>query len=71
MKAIEMNGVTEYAEGYPVKLNMTAPDETNPNRPVRIVIEAKNEGGCNITQVDLLELLTWVKANRKDIWDSI
>ena len=37
----------------------------------RLVILAKNEGGCNCTEVDLIELLTWVKNNIPDVWNKI
>lgn len=68
---ITMFGVTEYAEGYHVTLTLTEPDKVDPNQPRRIIIEALNEGGCNLTQVDLIKLLAWVKENRREIWDSI
>lgn len=54
-----MHGVTEYAEGLDVKLQM----EDN-GRPI---VSAYNEGGFNGTSVDLLELLAWLRANRPDL----
>ena len=33
----------------------------------RLAIKALNEAGYNCTEVDLLELLAWVKANRPDL----
>jgi hypothetical protein len=54
-----MHGVTEYAEGLDVKLQM----EDNG----RLIVSARNEGGFNGTSVDLLELLAWLRANRPDL----
>ena len=66
-----MNGVTEYAEGYEVRLVETtgAYDGISKERPGagRLVILALNEAGHNCTEVDLLELLAWVKAHRPDL----
>lgn len=33
----------------------------------RICVIATNEGGYNSTAVDLLDLLTWLRANRPDL----
>ena len=71
-----MNGVTEYAEGYEVRLVETTgtyvgdkPETEWPGRG-RLAIKALNEAGHNCTEVDLLEVLAWVKANRPDLMDS-
>lgn len=68
-----MGGVTEYAEGYEVRLVETAgtytsgkPESEWPGRG-RLAIKALNEAGYNCTEVDLLEVLAWVKANRPDL----
>ena len=58
MGNVEMSNVREYAEGYPVVLN----DERD-----RLTISALNEGGHNCTEVDLLEVIAWVKANRPEL----
>ena len=50
-----MQGVREYTEEYPVELIRTDLG--------RVVIQALNEGGYNITQVDLVDLLDWIKRN--------
>jgi hypothetical protein len=55
-----MDGVTEYTEGYGVRLVETT-------GAGRLVVNALNEAGHNCTAVDLLELLAWVKANRPDL----
>ena len=57
-----MDGVTEYCECEDVKIKGKAGNE---------IIEALNEGGHNCTQVDLRELLGWIKKNRPDIWNNI
>ena len=51
-----MEGVREYAEGFEVKL-----DELGG----RAIVNAWNEGGCNVTQVDLLDLLKWVEQHKE------
>ena len=57
---IEMNEVTEYCEGRTVYL---AQEETNG----RTVVRAVNEGGYNCTEVDIVQLLEWLKKNRPDL----
>jgi hypothetical protein len=59
---MKMEGVTEYSEGMKVGLIK------NKNR---YVIQAFNEGGFNDTQVDLFQLLNWLKKNRPDLIDMI
>lgn len=69
-----MDGVTEYAEGYPVRIRATegvwrstgGPKESRPGFG-RLVVAAVNEGGHNCTEVDLVELLAWVKTHRPDL----
>jgi len=57
---IVLQGVTEYAEGDSVEL-----DELDNGR---LVIKAYNsEGGRDCTEVDLIELLHWIKLNRPDL----
>lgn len=58
---ITMNGVTEYNEGMEVSLSET---------DGKLVIKALNEAGYNSTEVDLLQLLEWVKTNRPDLIKS-
>ena len=57
-----MHGVTEYAEGLDVRLQL----EDN-GRPI---VSAYNEGGFNGTSIDLLQLLAWLRANRPDLIES-
>ena len=58
MKGIVMNGVREYAEDFDVELR---------EYEGRLVIAALNEGGCNGTDVDLLDLIAWVKENKPEL----
>lgn len=55
-----MAGVREYSADYPVELRE---DEDNG----RLVIRAINEGGHNVTHVDLLDLLAWLRSRRPDL----
>ena len=57
-----MHGVTEYAEGLDVRLQI----EDN-GRPI---VSAYNEGGFNGTSIDLLELLAWLRANQPDLMSA-
>lgn len=50
--------IREYAEGLPVKII-----ELNG----RLVIEALNEDGHNGTEVDLTDVINWIKSNRPDL----
>ena len=52
---IVMKGVREYCEEMDVALSRTTEG--------RLVIEARNEGGYNCTQVDLEDLLDWLRKN--------
>lgn len=66
-----MDGVTEYTEGYGVRLVETSGAYVGIGKERegagRLVIQALNEAGHNCTEVDLLQLLAWVKANRPDL----
>jgi hypothetical protein len=66
-----MDGVTEYAERYEVRLVKTTGSYVGIGKEMpgagRLVIKAMNEAGNNCTEVDLLEVLSWVKANRPDL----
>jgi hypothetical protein len=53
-----LHGVREYAEEFPVTL-----DAMNG----RIVIAARNQGGNDVTCVDLFDLLDWLKQWRPDL----
>ena len=69
---VVMCGVTEYTEGMDVCLKLTdgkykyGVNLSEREGFGREVIRAKNEGGHNITEVDLEQLLEWVAANKPD-----
>jgi len=71
---IVMDGVIEYNESYPVRMVTTI--DRYGSRDIRaewdgvgrIVVQAKNEGGHNCTDVDLRQLLSWVAANKPDLY---
>ena len=60
---IEMDGVSEYCEGMPVMLTYAFKN----GRPV---VRALNSGGYDSTEVDLAELLEWVKTNCPDLYKA-
>jgi len=51
----ELTGVREYVEGSPVEL---VRDQENG----RLVIRAYNEGGNNFTEIDLYDLLAYLRS---------
>ena len=53
---VVLEGVRDYAENEPVLL-------CRHHENGRIVIHASNEGGSNGTNVDLMDLLDWIKKN--------
>ena len=55
-----MKGVREYNEGMLVELDLAENDN-------RTVIVAYNEAGYNSTEVDLLDVIEWVKNNRPEL----
>lgn len=57
-----MKGVREYTEGDPVELQL---DE----KTGRMIVVATNEGGCNETAVDVLDLLDWVRTGGHGLGD--
>ena len=59
---VVMDGVTEYTEGYEVRLIHSPGAGRN-----RLAIEAMNEGGFNGVEIDLLQVLDWLKANRPEL----
>lgn len=72
MKII-MVGVREYSEGMKVELTTTG-GEFDVNKPEkdwlgkgRIVIKAFNESGYNCTEVDLVDIILWLRKNRPEL----
>lgn len=70
---VEMDGVKEYHEEYPVVLRLGKKHRDgmeniykfNPEN--RWLIVAENEGGYNSTAIDLCELIEWLKKHRPDL----
>lgn len=64
-----LEGVTEYAEGFPVELRELSIEEPGATllREGRLVVVALNQGGFDNTAIDLLELISWMKDNRPDL----
>lgn len=54
----DIDGIREYAEGEPVGLSY---------RDKRPAIVARNEGGFNGTEVDLLDLIKWIKNEMPEL----
>lgn len=52
--------IREYYEEYPVEITLN-------EKSGRWCISAENEGGHNGTDVDLVDVVEWVKANRPDL----
>lgn len=75
MICLDIKEIREYGEEYPVKIRyLTKQDyivKENPELNSRLVVVALNEGGCNSTMVDLVDLLTFVRTEIPDLWDSI
>lgn len=55
-----MDGLRELTEGYPVEL-------WRDEKSGRLVVRAKNEGGCNITEIDLFDLINWLRAGPPEV----
>jgi len=55
---VTMEGVREYCEERQVEFD---------HRDGRPVVRATNEAGHNCTEVDLLDLIAWIKANRPEL----
>lgn len=65
-----LEGVREYSECDPVEINLEVFSRSGIPLAIdkrRIVIHAKNEGGCSSTNVDLLDLIGWLKKNRPEL----
>jgi hypothetical protein len=58
-----MDGVRDHNEGMTPELYLD--DDSG-----RVVVRAFNEGSLNVTDVDLLDLLKWVRENRPDLWNA-
>ena len=64
--------IREYAEEMEVTISDWQKTTWEDDKPVgggevRLVITALNEGGYNCTDVDLRDVITWVKANMPEL----
>lgn len=62
-----MEGVTEYGDDLDVELVLRKGEIVNGVPYDRWVIAAYADAGCTYTQVDLLELVDWLKKHRPDL----
>lgn len=60
IKIAVMDGVREYAEGYPVELLW---DEERK----RYIIYAQNQGGCDGVQIDFADLISFLQKGPRTI----
>lgn len=58
--AVKMNGVRSYGDEPDVDL-------VEDGNTSRLVVRAYTESGYNWTDVDLLDLIAWLRANRPDL----
>lgn len=58
---VEKTDIREYAENYEVNIRK------NKFTNNRLAIESFNEGHCNCTWVDLIDVIDWVKANMPEL----
>ena len=71
-----MTGVSEYAEGFEVELVQTngrykhGVQDSEREGSGRWVVRAKNEGGYNCTEVDILDLVDWLRQHRPDLLET-
>ena len=62
---IEAENVREYAEGLPVVI-YAGEHNTFGGPKDRPVVVARNEGGFNVTAIDVLDLLHWISDNKPE-----
>jgi len=51
--------------------SVVSPETYQAHIDQRWVVKAFNEGGCNSTEVDLVELLEFVKKEMPELWKTI
>jgi len=52
--------IREYAEEYPVTIEMNEDND-------RLVIKARNQGGYDCVFIDLMDVIKFYEANKRDI----
>jgi len=75
--------IHEYCEEMEVEIKQLIPEEGEKYKNIinersyqghiesRWIVRAYNEGGFNSTEVDLVDLLTYIKINMPDLWNSV
>jgi len=75
--------IHEYCEEMEVEIKQLIPEEGERYKNIinersyqgyiesRWIVEASNEGGHNNTQIDLIDLLKYIKINMPDLWNSV
>jgi hypothetical protein len=63
-----MEGVREYSESYDVALLLA---ESGDGSLPREVVIGWNEGGHNTVEIDLIDLLNWLKAHRPELLEKV
>lgn len=64
---IVMTGVREYAEGYQVTLLQAESWREPSSDGPRWCVRALNQGGHDATQVDILDLIRWLREHRPEL----
>lgn len=80
---MKKTSIREWGEGMGVEIGQLAPESVDHYRSVmqdeeikahldkRWVIKAFNEAGFNSTEVDLIDLLVYVRKEMPNIWERI
>ena len=69
--------IREYNEEMPVSIERLNPNDNHKGadkeayESARYIIVALNESGCNSTEVDLIDVLKFVKAELPEIWEVV
>ena len=63
---VNMKSVREYSEGMPVGLALSEGGELDDDAD-RVVLVARLDGGKVYTQVDLEDVIEWLKQNKPEI----
>lgn len=71
--------IREYCEGYAVEVTKIDADASvasaadlgaHPPNGMRWIVRAFNEGHHNSTEIDLVDLLTWLRRHRPELLES-
>ena len=59
--------IREYGDGSPIELDTELPSRYNQLTEQRIIVRAYNECGHCCTEIDLLDLIAWIKKNKPNL----